>query len=216
MMTRADRHPGIVQYGADIVRMNPVHREADDSGAVFRPEEAHARDGAERGARFGHQRAFMRVKGVGADAIHPVDRRMESDRADNMRGARLEPRWRRQIGRLLERHPVNHRAAALPRRHRLQDLVASPERADPGGPVHLMRGESVKVRADGRDIDRKAWCGLTAVEQQLGAYLVRDVRRALRIEDRAEHVRHMGQRDDRMFLARDSLGGIEVDPAVLD
>ena len=40
MMAGADRDALVVQYGADVVRMNPVEREADDSGAVLGAEQA--------------------------------------------------------------------------------------------------------------------------------------------------------------------------------
>ena len=40
MMAGADRDALVVQYGADVVRMHPLDREADDPGAVLGPEQA--------------------------------------------------------------------------------------------------------------------------------------------------------------------------------
>src|SRR3546814_5534475 len=42
MMPGADRDPALVQNRADVVRMHPRHREADDPGAVVRAEQGDA------------------------------------------------------------------------------------------------------------------------------------------------------------------------------
>jgi hypothetical protein len=43
---------------------------------------------------------------------------------------------------------------------------------------------------------------------------VRDIRRALRIEDASEHVRDVGEGDDAMVASQHPLGRIEVYPAI--
>ena len=80
----------------------------------------------ERVARLADQRRLVRGDGVEADAVDIVDRRMEADHADDVRRPRLEPGRRRQEGGLLERHLVDHRAAALPWRHRVKQSRAAP------------------------------------------------------------------------------------------
>ena len=161
--------------------------------------------------RFGDQRAFVRVDRVERRALDPVHRRVEPDRADDVRRSRLEPRRRIEIGRLLERDLVDHRSAALPRRHRCEQLGAAPQAADAGRAVELVRGESVEVGADGGDVDRQARHRLAAVEQQQRALRMRDVRGAPGVEDRAEHVRDMGEGDDAMLVGEHRLGRVEVD-----
>src|SRR3546814_13629619 len=47
MMAGADRHLALIQYGADVVGMNPLDREADDPGRILRPEQADAFQGGE-------------------------------------------------------------------------------------------------------------------------------------------------------------------------
>ena len=64
------------------------------------------------------------------------------------------------------------------------------------------------------DVDRQARHRLAAVEQQQRALRMRDLGRALRVEDRAEHVRHMGEGDDAMLFGEHRLGRVEVDLAV--
>ena len=204
----------IIEDRTDIVRVDAVESEADDPGAVLRPKQRNSWHAAQRRARFGHKRALMGVDGVEPDPVDPIDCRVEADGAGDVRRPRLEPRRRRQIGRSLERHPIDHCPATLPRRHRVEQFLLRPQRADAGWPVNLVRRENVEVGADRGDIDRQAWRGLAAVEQQLGANLVRDIRCTLCVEDRTEHVRHMGEGDNRMVLTRPTLGGIEVDPPV--
>ena len=81
----------------------------------------------------------MRMDRVEAELLDPVDRGMEPDRADDVRRARLEPRRRIEEGRLLERHLLDHRPAALPRRHCGKQLGAAPQAADAGRAVQLVR-----------------------------------------------------------------------------
>ena len=38
MMAGPDRHMLLVQYGADVVRMHPLHDKADDAGALLGPQ----------------------------------------------------------------------------------------------------------------------------------------------------------------------------------
>ena len=44
----ADRDVVLVQYGAEVVRMHPVKRETDDTGAVLWPEQRHIVAAAQR------------------------------------------------------------------------------------------------------------------------------------------------------------------------
>src|SRR3546814_12367974 len=93
----------------------------------------------------------------------------------------------------LERHLVDHRAAAVPRRHRLEDVAPRPEDADAGRPVKLVTGEDVEVAADGGDIDRHARHRLAAVEQKLRANAMGQIGGAAGGEAGAEDVGEVGE-----------------------
>ena len=80
-----------------------------------------------------------------------VDRRAEADRARDVRRAGLELVGQDVVGRLLEGDRADHVAAALPRRHRLEQLRPCPYRTpDTRRPVDLVAGESVEVAAERR------------------------------------------------------------------
>ena len=64
MMAGAHGDARIVQYGGGVVRMHPIDVEADDPGAVLRPEERDSLDARKRRAAFGDQGAFVRVDGA--------------------------------------------------------------------------------------------------------------------------------------------------------
>ncbi len=119
-----------------------------------------------------------------------------------------------RIGRLLECDLVDHRSAALPRRHRGEQLGAAPQAADAGRTVELVRGESVEVGADRGDVDGHARHRLAAVEQQQRALRVGDLGGAPGVEDRTQDVRHVGEGDDAMLVGQHRFGGVEVDLAV--
>jgi hypothetical protein len=98
-----------------------------------------------------------------------VDGGMEAEHADDVRRSSLEARGRRREGRLGERHLVDHRAAAVHRRHCVEQVASAPENADAGGPVKLVRGEDVEVAAERLPRPRHTRHGLAAVEQDLSA-----------------------------------------------
>ena len=214
MVAGADGDALVVQYGADVVRMHPLDREADDAGAFLGPEQAHAVDPPQRLAAFADQGGFVRMDGVEANALHPVDRRVQPDGADDMRRSCFEALRRRREGGALERHVVDHRSAALVRRHGLEQIGAAPQSADAGRAVQFVRRQSIEIATDRGDIDRDPRRRLAAVEQQQRTFRMRDFRRAPGVEDRAEHVRDMGEGDDAMVVGNHRLGGVQIDAAV--
>src|SRR5690606_9351904 len=72
MMPGADRDAAFVQYGADVVGMNPFDGEADDAGAVLRPEQGERIDVVQRRARCAHQRRLVRRDRVQPDRFDIV------------------------------------------------------------------------------------------------------------------------------------------------
>ena len=82
----------------------------------------------------------------------------------------------------------------------VEQIGAAPQAADAGRAVEFVAGESVEIAADRGDVDRHARHRLAAVEQQQRALRMRDFGGALGVEDRAERVRHMRERDDAMLV----------------
>src|SRR5690606_28290846 len=132
-------------YGAEVVRMNPVERKADDPGALFRPEQVDVVHPAQGIAELRYQLRLVPVDGVEPDVRHVIASDGESDRLDDRRSAGLETLRRRGVSGPVERDPLDHRAATLPRWHRFEQRVARPEGTDPGRAVELVAGESVEI-----------------------------------------------------------------------
>ena len=180
MVAGADRDARIVQYGGDVVRMHPVDVEADDPGAVLGAVQGHAADAraARRGIRATSaascawiaSRPMSSTQSIAAWS--PIAPTMCGVPASNRAGGS-------SIGRFGEGDAVDHRPAALPRRHRREQLGAAPQAADAGRAVELVAGESVEIAADRGDIDRHARHRLAAVEQQQRALGMGDLGGAL-------------------------------------
>src|SRR3546814_7499304 len=91
---------------------------------------------------------------------------MKPERADDWRGARLEPRRRRGEGRAREAYLIDHRAAALPGGHRVQYLGPRPQYADAGRAVKLMSRKHIEIAAERFHIQLHARRRLTAVRSE--------------------------------------------------
>src|SRR5207253_1741854 len=78
---------------------------------------------------------------VDADAREQVERRAEPNRIGDVAGARLEARRRALVDRALERDVLDHVAAALPRRHGLEQLGATEDGTDARRSEDLVTGE---------------------------------------------------------------------------
>src|SRR3546814_7664946 len=89
-MAGADRHLALIQYGADVVGMNPLDREADDPGRILRPEQADAVEGGECVPRLADERGLMGVDRLQPDLLDIVDGGVKADHAYHMRRSSLE------------------------------------------------------------------------------------------------------------------------------
>ena len=76
-----------------------------------------------------------------------VDSRSEPYRARDVRGASFEPVRRKLKVGFVESDVEDHLAAALPRRHFREQIVAPIEYADPGRSVDLVTGQGLEVAA---------------------------------------------------------------------
>ncbi len=96
---------------------------------------------------MGHQR-------IVPDRRQVVDGGAEPDGAGDVRRARLELVGHLGPGALLALHHPDHLAAAVIRRHGLQELPSSPHSADAGGTAHLVSREGVHVDVQSLDVHR--------------------------------------------------------------
>ena len=158
--------------------MHPVERKRNDPGALLRAEQGDIVARAQRGAQLCHQSCFVGMDGIEPDGADIVRRHAEPDCLDDRRRPRFEPLRRRGIGGAGKADPVNHRAAALPGRHGLQQFGPAPQRTDPGRAVELVGREGIKITAQRRDIDGQTRHGLAAIQQQLCADCMGQFRRA--------------------------------------
>src|SRR5579859_5807360 len=108
----------------------PPDVRTEKSDAVFEP-----------GQLFISMRAqFLVVLGdlIAPDSVQVIHRRVQSDRARNVRGAGLEPMRGMLPGAFLIRDAENHLATALVRGHRFKDFLPAIKHANAGRPAHLV------------------------------------------------------------------------------
>src|SRR5205085_1546546 len=101
-------------------------------------------------------------------------RRGEADDAFDVRRPRFEFVRQRVVRRLLETDGEDHVAAALPRRHLVEDSLLAVQHAGAGWPVDLVRGERVEVAIELLDVDVKMRNALRAVDERDRAGGVRE------------------------------------------
>ena len=151
------------------------------------------------------------------DAHQPVERSPEPHRVCDVAGAGLEARGRRLVARALERDVLDHVAAALPRRHRVEQLLTAEDGADAGGGEDLVPGEHEEVTPQRLHVDRHVRDRLRPVEQHERAVAMRHVDHLLRGHDGAERVGDLGHRHDARLRTEELLVLLEDDlPAVVD
>ena len=75
--------------------------------------------------------------------------------------------------------------------------------------------EIARIAAERGGGNRQPRNRLAAIEKEQRTRRMRDLCRALRVEDRAEHVRNVREGDDAMFLCDHPLGRVEIDAGAL-
>ena len=138
----------------------------------------------------------MRARCLAIDAVQVVDRRAEADDAGDVRRAGLELVRQRVVRRLLEGDRRDHVAAALVRRHRVEQRRLAVEHAGARRPEHLVAGEGVEVGIERLHVDGHVRRGLRAVDEHDRAGRVRLPHDLGDRVDRPERVRHVDHRDD--------------------
>ena len=124
-----------------------------------------------------------------ADRLDVVDGRRQADRFGRGRRAGLEAARRIVVGRRLEGDAPDHAAAALPGRHRGEELPPPVERADAGRTVDLVAREGEEVAAERGDVDPHVGGRLGAVDEHRHAGSVRAAHQVGHRQHRAERVR---------------------------
>ena len=168
--------------------------------------------------RVGDELALVLADVVHADLEQVVGGRAQPHAGRDVRRAGLELPGHVVPLRPAEVDLADHVAAAHERRHRLEELGLRPHRTpEPSRGEHLVPAEHVEVAADRRHVDRDVRHGLRPVDEDERAGLVRLAGHLLDRVDRAQRVRHVGERDQlRLELEQDVEHVLAQDPVVGD
>src|SRR5690348_3824488 len=131
MVPGPDRYIVLVEHGGKVVRMDAVdmHRE-DGETPLPSADEMHARHGGQPVDAITGERLLMLEDGIAAEAFEVIERDAEPDGAGDVGRAGLEAMRRLLEGGLGEGHFEDHVAAALPRRHGVEQRLLAIEHAD--------------------------------------------------------------------------------------
>lgn len=138
MVAGADGDTPFIEDGRHVMGVHIPDRKGQDAGRFLRPEEAQARMAGKPCAGDGNEGALMGVDRLYPHLFHPADCGGKADGADDVRRACLESLRGGRIAHGLEAHLVDHRAAALPGLHGIEDGGLCPQRADTGGAIELV------------------------------------------------------------------------------
>src|SRR5215470_1261004 len=199
VMPGAHRDASLVQDRRTIVGVNAVHREGHDSAfdlGIPRPVDRDAGDADEPVQTACREVALVRRHPLHAELGEVLHGRPETHGARDGWRARLEaPRQVVPLG-VIDPDLLDHLAAAPCGLERLQRLAASVEHADPRRAQHLVTREHVEVGPQRRQIQRQVGSALRAVEEHERPRAVRALHDLGHRIDRAQHVRHVGGRDE--------------------
>src|SRR4051794_20046406 len=92
--------------------------------------------------------------------------------------------------------------------------MAAPQAADASRTVKFVPGEGIEIGPNVPNVHTDAGCCLASVEQQQRTLGVRNLGRALRVEDGAQDIGYVGKSYNTMLLGEHGLRGVEVDPPV--
>src|SRR5579872_701383 len=145
---------------------------------------------------IGAKIVFMRADAGAADPFDIVKRCAKTDRLDDWRRARLEAMRRGVVSNRIARDLADHLAPAIEGRQFLEPFALAVKNTDPGRPVDLMAGKNIEVRVKVANINVEMDGALRTIDQHRNAAGVSDANDLLQRRHCAEHIRHMGDRDD--------------------
>ena len=151
------RQAVLVGERGQIVRMRGVHHETNQRAALVRMARARASRAILPSApsRSRPDRRVVLENRRAPDSLDVIDGCAEPDRAGDVRRAGFEAVRRFLERAFFEGDADDHLAAAVPRRHRIEQLRASVEHADPGRSAHFVSGEGEEIAAQFLHIDRQ-------------------------------------------------------------
>ena len=197
MVPGAHRDALQIEQGGQVVRMRAFDQKRQHGGLVRgSADQAQARNALQALGGVGQELLFAFGDGRHADAIQIADGRAQPDKAGDIGRAGFEFMRRIVEGGFFKTHFPDHFAAAEKRRHTLPVLTLGPQRAGTGRSAQLVTGEGVEVAAQRRNIDRHVRYRLGAVNDRGDSGLARPRTDLGDRVDRAEHIGHMGQRQD--------------------
>ena len=222
MVAGADRDLVAVEDGRQVVGMDALDREGDDTRPLSRrrPEERDVLDLAE-----GLQGVLGEVPLVGADSVQAdplqvVEGGAEANDLGDRHRARLELDGHVGIGGALLADGPDHVAAGEEGIHLLQNLAPAVKDSSAGRAQHLVRAEGVEVAAGRLHVDAGVRRALGAVDKDGGAgrlgrgrHLGYRVDGAHRIRDLAERneLGRLGEKGGELVLP-EAAALVDVDP----
>ena len=138
---------------------------------------------------------LMRTHCLAVEGTHVIDRRRQTDAFDDRRRACLEPCRRIGIGDDVARDFADHLAAAIERPHRLQMRALAIERADTRRPIKLVAGDRIEIDIQRLHVHDLMHRALASIRQHRHAFGVRPRHNLFQRRHRAQHVRHMRDRN---------------------
>ena len=146
-----------------------------------------------------------------ADGVKIVHRGVQADRAGDVRRAGLEPMRRVFEFRLVVADGQNHFAAALIRRHGVEQFLPSPQNANAGRSANLVAGKRKEIAADGLHVHGTMPGTLRAIHERDDAKFPRPGAKFGNGIHRAERIGDVNHRENLHLLGqhRIELGQIE-------
>jgi hypothetical protein len=197
--------------------MDSVDDERQHAGLLGRgADEPRAWDLREHASRrLLEQRVLVRRNGREIQAREIVHGGAEADDARDVRGAGFELVGQGVVRAALEAHGQDHVAAALVRRHLLEQRALAVQDARPRRAEHLVARERVEVAVERFHVDAQMRHGLSSVDERDGAHGVSFRDQSLDGIHGAERVRDVRKRGDLCPCAEQRVEGADVERAVV-
>ena len=198
-MSRSDRHAVVIEYCADVVRMEVAEVKRHDAPSlawIGRAVHDDALQLAEPGQGVVCNLDLVFTHVLHAKLIEIIDGRPERDNVRDVRRSGLK--LPRQVVPCcaFEGYLADHFAAAQERLHLLEQLGTAVEHTNARGTEHLVRGEGVEITADGLHVHWQVRRALRTVHEEQCTVSPRLRSDLFNRVDRAERVGYVWHRGD--------------------
>src|SRR5262249_42557054 len=213
VMTGANRNPTLtIQNRGDIVWMDAIQYTGEDRRLLGRgADDPKARKLLNLVCGSRKKPALMFSNPGQSDPRYVFDRRTQTDGRCNRRCARLKFVRQVVVCRLFECYGANHFAAALERRHRIEQKPLPVSHANAGWTVKFVAGKSIKIAIESLYIDRQMRNGLRPIDQYNGAALVRHLNQLFHGMDRTNCVGNVSKRHQLRSIPQELLILVDSD-----